>query len=67
LDDKTKSIVSEEVSNTKWSIQYYKLNNKNTLDIFTELNYEEHGVLASYMPTLNTENFLVPAPMYLAE
>ena len=54
------------VENQKWSIKYYKSAKTNSIVIPVEVtDLEELAIIRNYMPVLNSENRLTPAPLYI--
>lgn len=55
-----------EVTNCTWELAYFKANGSQLVEGNTEESEKTYKELIAYMPKLNADNTLMPAPMYCA-
>ena len=55
-----------EVTNCTWELAYFKANGSQLVEGNTEESKKTYKELIAYMPKLNADNTLMPAPMYCA-
>jgi hypothetical protein len=56
----------KEVEDCTWELAYFKANGSQLVEGNTEDSKKAYKELTAYMPKLNADNTLMPAPMYCA-